>query len=127
MTKLREDERGDATTETVLVVPALLLLISLVIQFALWDHASNVAEAAAEEGVRAARLLGGTAEAGQATAESVLSQAGPTIVVTPEVSARRDRETARVEVHGRAVSVVPGMRLPIDAVAQSPVESFRSP
>jgi Flp pilus assembly protein TadG len=127
MTRLRENDRGEATTEMVLVVPVLLVLITLVIQFALWYHASNVADAAAEEGMRAARLLGGTAEAGQTTAESFLSQAGPTIVVAPEVSVSRDTETARVEVRGRVVSVVPGMRLPIDAVAQSPLEKFRPP
>ena len=127
MTRLRENERGEATTEMVLVVPVLLVLITLVIQFALWYHASNVAEAAAEEGVRAARLRGGTAETGQATTENFLSQAGPTIVVAPEVSVSRDTDTARVEVHGRVVSVVPGISLPIDAVAESPLEEFRPP
>jgi Flp pilus assembly protein TadG len=127
MTRLRENERGEATTEMVLVVPVLLVLITLVIQFGLWYHASNVADAAAEEGVRAARLRGGTAEAGQATTENFLSQAGPTIVVAPEVSVSRDSDTARVEVHGSVVSVVPGIRLPIDALAESPLEEFRPP
>ncbi|MGH8998544.1 MAG: hypothetical protein ACRDY7_04055 [Acidimicrobiia bacterium] len=40
------DERGEATTE-----------------LALWYHASHVAEAAAQEGARAARAFGGSAEA----------------------------------------------------------------
>ena len=48
------DERGDATTELVLVTPVLLLLIAFVVQFALWYHASHVAEAAAQEGACAA-------------------------------------------------------------------------
>lgn len=127
MTRLRENDRGEATTEMVLVVPVLLVLITLVVQFALWYHATNVADAAADEGVRAARVRGGTAEAGQISTENFLSQTGPTIVVTPEVFVSRDADRARVEVHGRVVSVVPGIWLPVDAVAESPLEEFRPP
>ena len=51
-------ERGSATTELVIAMPALLLLIMSIIQFGLWYHASHVAKAAAQEGVRAARIEG---------------------------------------------------------------------
>lgn len=124
---LRRDERGDATTEAVLVTPVLLLVIAMVIQFGLWYHASHVAQAAAAEGVRAARADGASAVDGQARAEDFLAQAGPTIVVGPEVVVTRDARAARVEVKGHAVMLVPGLRLPIDAVAQSPLEEFASP
>ena len=123
MRRLRE-EQGDATTELVLVTPVLLLLVAFVIQFALWYHAAHVAEAAAQEGARAARAFDGSAEAGRERAERFLAETGPGIVVTPEVTVRRDVTTARVEVHGRAPSVVPGMRLPVTATAESPTERF---
>ena len=123
MSRLR-DERGDATTELVLVTPVLLLLIGFVIQFALWYHAAHVAEAAAQEGVRAARAFGGSAEAGQTRAAHFLAETGPNIVRSPEVTASRDLRTARVEVHGQAPSVVPGLRLAVTAEAESPTERF---
>ena len=61
MTTRLRDERGDATIEAVLVVPVLLLMIMTVIQFGLWYHASHTLKAAAQEGVRASRIDGGTA------------------------------------------------------------------
>jgi Flp pilus assembly protein TadG len=118
------DERGDATTELVLVTPVLLLLIGFVVQFALWYHAAHVAEAAAQEGVRAARAFGGSAEAGQARAAHFLAETGPNIVKGPDVTAVRDLRTARVEVHGHAPSVVPGLRLAVSGEAESPTERF---
>lgn len=127
MARSKRGEAGEATTEVVLVTPVLLLLVMTVIQFALWYHGSHVAEAAAQEGVRAARLDGGTEAAGRARAQEFLAQAGPTIVGAPQVTAARSTDLARVEVEGVAVSVVPGLRLPISAASESPVERFRAP
>lgn len=121
----RDRDRGAATTEAVLLTPVLLFLVMLVIQFGLWYHAQHVAQAAAQEGVRSARVEGSTAERGQARAEDFLTGAGSTIVQHPVVIASRDAQTATVSVHGRSVSVVPGFSLPIDASATSPVERFR--
>jgi Flp pilus assembly protein TadG len=123
----RQRQRGEATTEMVLVTPVLLLLIAFVIQFALWYHASHVAGAAAQEGVRAARAYDGTAAAGRERAERFLAATGPGIVLGPDVRVTRDVERARAEVHGRAPSVVPGMHLPVDAIAESPTERLTSP
>jgi Flp pilus assembly protein TadG len=121
----RRDVKGEATTEVVLVTPVLLLLIMTVIQFALWYHAEHAAQAAAQEGARAARVTGGTAARGQAKAQSVLAQAAPTILVDPVVTARRTSDEARVGVRGRAVSLIPGLHLTVSADAASPVERFR--
>ena len=65
------DERGDETVEAVLAVPVLMFLIMTVIQFGLWYHASHTAEAAAQEGVRAARVEGGTEVDGRDRLDSV--------------------------------------------------------
>ena len=121
------DDSGSVSTEVVLVVPALLLLVLLSVQFGLWYHASAVAKAAAEEGARAARAEGATAPDGEARARSFLAQAGPTIIEGAQVTATRTAATAGVEVRGVAVNVVPGFRLPVNAVAASPVERYRSP
>ena len=116
-----------ASAELALAVPVLMLLIVLAIQFALWEHASVITKAAAQEGVRAARLEGGTADDGESEARSFLAQAGPRIVAAPLVSARRSPADARVEVTGTAVSLLPWIHLPVRAVASSPVEEYRSP
>ncbi len=118
-------ESGEATTEAVLVVPVLMLLIMLVLQFGLWYHAEHVAQAAAQEGVRAARVEGGTAERGRQRTEDFLSRAGREIVTGRTVNATRNPDTASVRVRGRAVAVVPGLALAVSASATSPVERFR--
>lgn len=120
-------DAGSVSTEVVLVVPALLMLLLLSVQFGLWYHASAVAKAAAEEGARAARSGGATAPDGEARARSFLAQAGPTIIDGAQVTATRTAATAGVEVRGVAVNVVPGFHLPVNAVAASPVERYRSP
>jgi Flp pilus assembly protein TadG len=104
-----------------------MLLILMAVQFGLWYHASNVARSAAREGVRAARVERATALDGEAEARDFLAQLGGAIDDKPEVSASRDLEVARVEVRGTAVSIVPGIRLPVRAVSESPVERWRQP
>ena len=123
----RRPERGAATSELVVATPLLLLLVLLVVQFALWQHAGHVAGAAAQEGARAARLDGGSARAGRATAERFLDRLGRSVVTDPEVTVDTDAEQARVEIHGYATAVIPGLRLPVRAASQGPVERFRSP
>lgn len=118
-------ERGIATTEAVLVTPVLLFLVMLVIQFGLWFHAQHVAQAAAEEGARAARAVTGSTAAGQVRAASFLDQAGPTIITNRSITATRTAEAVTVAVSGRSVNVVPGFSLPVEARATSPIERFR--
>lgn len=121
----RRGQSGIATTEAVLVTPVLLFLVMLVIQFGLWFHAQHVAQAAAEEGARAARSASGSASAGQERSEAFLDQAGPTIITDRVVTASRTADIVTVQVHGRSVNVVPGIALSINATATSPVERFR--
>jgi len=119
-------ERGDATVEAVLAVPVLLLLVLLVIQFGLYYHAAHTAEAAAQEGARAARVDGGSAVDGKTRARTFMAAAAPTLVRDVTVTATRNADTARVEVHGVVHAIVPGVRLSVQAEAESPVERFRA-
>ena len=114
-------------TETVLVVPALLLLISLVIQFGLWYHAQHVVQAAAQEGARAARMEGATAADGRARIEAFLAATGSGVVRSRTVDVQRTPDRVTVRVEGRAAAVVPGLRLGLRAEAASPVEEFTAP
>ena len=56
--RCRRDERGAVTPELALTVPALLLLILLIAQFAIWAHATHIAQAAASQALSAARVQG---------------------------------------------------------------------
>jgi len=122
----RHPERGSVSAELVMATPLLLLLVLLVVQFALWQHAVHVADAAAQEGARAARLEGGSAAAGQAEAERFLARLGHTVVTDPEVTVHRDAERARVEVRGYAAAVVPFLHLPVRVASEGRLERFRS-
>lgn len=120
------DDQGLATTEVVLLVPALLFLIMVVIQFGLWYHAQHVVLAAAQEGVRAARVEAGSAADGQVRAEVVLATLAQALVEEKRVTSVRESDVAIVEVRGRVTAVVPGLSLPVSARAESPLERFRS-
>ena len=121
----RRGEAGQAA-EAVIVFPVFLLIIVGVIQFGLWYHAAAVAKAAAAEGVRAARAEGATVDDGRVVTEAFLAQLGPSVVENVSVQVSRDTNVARVEIRATAKNVLPGLDLPIHALAESPVERFRS-
>ena len=102
----------------------LLLLILGVVQFALWQHASRVAQAAAQQGLAAARVQGGGPAAGQAQVNTVLDQLGTTVLVDPRVTSRVGAEGAVVTVTGHAEAVIPFLTLPVRATAVGPIERF---
>ena len=108
-------------------MPLLLLLITAIVQFAVWYHAAHIAIAAAQDGARAARVQGGTAEAGHARAQQLLAQLGTGVLTNPTVIATRTADTARVEVRGWAPELVPGLRLPVDEISAGPTERFTGP
>jgi Flp pilus assembly protein TadG len=121
----RRGESGQAA-EAVIVFPVFLLIIIAIIQFGLWYHASAVAKAAVTEGVRAARAEGATADDGRVVTEAFLAQLGPSVVQNVTLQVNRDTDTARIELRATAKNVLPGLDLPIHALAESPVERFRS-
>jgi Flp pilus assembly protein TadG len=121
----RSDE-GAGAAEVVIAVPLLMLLILLIVQFAVWAHASAVAQATAEEALAAARVQGGSAAAGQQRAHQVLTQIGSAVLVGPHITVSRSAATATVQITGTAERVlpVPGLALPVTVSVTGPVERF---
>jgi Flp pilus assembly protein TadG len=119
-------DRGAGAVEMVIAVPLLMLLILLIVQFAIWVHASAVAQATAEEALAAARIQGGTAAAGQQRAVQVLGQIGSSVLVSPHVQVTRTAGSATVQITGTAEGVlpVPGLSLPVHITVTGPVERF---
>lgn len=126
MNRRLHGEEGDAVTEMVILVPVLLLLIMAIVQFGLWYHAEHVAQAVAQEGVRAARAEGARPEDGQIRAEEFLAATGASIIDQPVIAVARDAEQASVRVSGTAVAVIPGLHLEVHGQAVSPTEEFRA-
>jgi hypothetical protein len=122
--RLRTDQRGAATAELVVAMPLLLLLILAIAQFALWAHATHIAQAAAAEALSAARVSGGTTAAGNAEADRVLAQLGSGPLHNTRVSTQRDATRALVSISGTAANIVPFLTLPVDAEAVGPLEKF---
>ena len=121
------DERGAVAAELVIATPLLLLLVMGVIQFALWQHATHVAEAAAQQALSVGRLQGETAAAGKAQGQAVLAQVSGGVLVAPTVTATKTPAVTTVVVTGRAVSVIGLFSLPVRAVAAGPSETFTAP
>ena len=122
----RGEQRGAATTQVVVVFPAVFFMLMLAVQFGLWYHASHVAIAAAQEGTRAGRVEGASAADGRVAAEHFLGEVNSDLIHAPVVTASRDAEHVRVEVRGASIEVVPGFSITIRAVSDAPVERFRA-
>jgi Flp pilus assembly protein TadG len=120
----RGSDRGSATLGLVVVFPAFLALLLLVVQAALLAHARNVALAAAQEGLRDARLLEGSRQAGELRARNFLAASGGSLFTGSEVTAVRSTDTASVRVSGEALSLLPAVTLRVQQVAEGPVERF---
>jgi len=119
-------DRGAGSAEIVIAVPLLMLLILLIVQFAIWAHASSVAQATAEEALAAARVQGGSAATGQQRAAQVLGQIGGAVLIHPQILVTRTGATATVQITGTAEEVlpVPGLSLPVHITVTGPVERF---
>lgn len=117
-----ERDRGMATIQMVLLMPALLAVIFAGMQAALWYHARAIATAAAQEGARAAGAQHGSAGAGSAEATAFLADAGQDAISRTAVRSSRDGTNATVTVTGASMSVIPGWRITVRQSATVPVE-----
>src|SRR3546814_6588177 len=79
-----------------MATPALLFLIMLLVQTGLWFHAQHVAQAAAQEAVRAVRVENGTEDAGRARAHDFLDDLGREIIQNRKVEVGRTPDVATV-------------------------------
>lgn len=116
------DEGGVIASQLAILMPALLGLIMLAVQFGLWAHAAQLARAAADEAAYTAALPDTTIEAGQAAAAGLLAQAGHLTDIRIDVD--RTDDTVIATVAGVAPQVVPGFRWSVSATAATAPERF---
>ena len=116
------DERGMTAIQVAILFPAVLFWIMLIVQYGLWWHAKQVANAAAAEAVDAAQVSSGTARDGEDAAGAYLAQSGNLDNITVTVS--REPTIVTAEVRGEAPQLVPGFAWPVTARSAAPVERF---
>ena len=116
------DERGMTTIQVAILFPVVLFWIMLIVQYGLWWHAKQVANAAAAEAVDAAQVSTGSARDGEDAAASYLAQSGNLDNITVTVS--REPTVVTVEVRGEAPQLVPGFAWSVTARSTAPVERF---
>lgn len=107
-----------------MATPVLLLMLLAIVQFAMWSHATHIAQAAAAQGLSVTRVQSGTETAGESRAQEVLNDLGQGPLAESNVDASRTTTAATVEVTGVASSVIPFLRLPVHATATGATERF---
>jgi Flp pilus assembly protein TadG len=123
----RRDDAGSVSLELAVIFPALLLLIIAAVQAGLLFHARHLAQAAAQEGLRATRQYDGTTTAGQQAAAGLLTQSAGDLLAGRQISVQRNGQQADVRITGHAISLLPGVTLTVSANAAGPVERFTTP
>jgi Flp pilus assembly protein TadG len=121
-TRQLRDEDGVIASQLAILMPALLLLLMLAVQFGLWAHATQLARAAADEAAYIAALPDSSDTAGQLAATGLLAQAGHLADVRIDIE--RTPELVVATVTGLAPQVVPGFRWSVAASAAAAPERF---
>lgn len=122
-----DGDGGYTVLEAAIVLPVMIVLTMLVIQYALWWHAQHVVEAAAQDGLRAARSYQSTPAAGQAAARQYLRQVAPRLLQRPQVSVSSTPATLTVSVRADVLPLLAFGRLQVQAAASGPLEQFSGP
>jgi Flp pilus assembly protein TadG len=110
------------TLQVAILFPAVLLWLMLIVQYGLWWHAKQVANAAAAEAVAAAQTPTGTEADGDVAAHRFIDQSSNLTNVAVVVSRRPDVVVA--EIRGDAPCLVPGFDWSVTARSYAPVERF---
>lgn len=118
------DERGSASIELVILLPALFAVMFLGLQAALYYQARTVAIAAAQEGARAAGAENASAAEGRAAAAAYLADVGGDALTSSRARATRTARTATVTISGRSMSVVPGWHPTVRQSASMSIEKL---
>ena len=121
-----EGDRGFSTLEAVVVIPVVVILTMVVIQYVLLWHARNVTEAAAQNALRVARGYQAAAAQGQASATDYLHKVAGRMLDNFIVTVDRGPTAVTVTVHATVTSVVPFGTYTVTETAAGPVEQFQA-
>jgi Flp pilus assembly protein TadG len=123
-------ERGTVALELAVVAPVLMLLVLGLLQFALWYHAQNVVQSAAQEGARTAAAEEGSVEAGRTRALEVLQAGLGQAASNEDAVASVNQDAAQVVVTAEMPGLlpIPGLRsFTLSSESTAFRERFRPP
>lgn len=123
-TASRSDERGEVTTQVVLILPVLLLTLLVVVHIAVASHIGHVASAAAQAGVRSATVASNDRSNSVAllAVDQTLADLNGTLEATPTVY--RTSTKVFVTVDLRVPAIVPFLPHHVSRTAVASVEQF---
>lgn len=116
-------EAGAAAPEMLVLVPLLMLIFMLLVQWSVQLHNDRLVHAAAREAAVAAAAWDGTASSGKDTATEWLSGNGSDLSNT-DVKVTVKANAVTVTVSGDVKTFVPGMAKRVTATATAPRERF---
>jgi Flp pilus assembly protein TadG len=118
-------EAGYSTVEAVVILPFLVALTLLVVQFAFCQLATSVAEGAARQGVAAARVYGSGDRQGSVAARAYIAACGPHLLHGARIEVSHTATTVTVTVHAQVASA-PGIpfSFAINTHSSAPRERF---
>jgi hypothetical protein len=118
---------GFSVLEAVLVYAAVITVTFVVIQSAFIWHGTHVAQAAAQDGLRAARGFDATPEAGEQAARNYLKDVAPRLLRGATVEADQTPTSVRVTVQGDVLAVLSFTSFHVSEQASGPRELFVPP
>lgn len=102
----RWDERGSATVQMLMLMPAILMLMFATLQGGLYYYGRSAALAIANTGARAAAVENGSVSACHAAATAMAAKVGDALTGL-NIKCSRSATDATVSVSGITLSVIP--------------------
>ena len=115
-----QDQRGlSSSVLATILFPLVLSSLWLTMQWAMLTWAQATAQAAAQDGARAAAALNATTTHGYATAQAAADNGS---IDNLHVTAHRAARLTTVTITGTALQVIPGFPVTIQVTATSPTQ-----
>jgi len=108
----------------VIIVPVIVVLTLLVVQFVLVWHGRHVAQAAAQNAARSAAAYQAQPAAGQAAGDDYLAEVAPNLLPGRSVTMTRDAAGVTAIVSADVLTVIPFVSFHIQEQATAPLEIF---
>jgi hypothetical protein len=119
-----KDDRGSEVVELVLILPALMALVTALLQLAMWALAAHALSLAVAEGGAAART--GQGSPGDIVRSDVTKISG-NLVGSLDVTVRALPDSfVSVYAVGTVPTILPGVSLHVSADSTGPVQEFRA-
>jgi len=119
----RRDERGTAAPELVVVMPLVMLIFLMLVQWSVQLYNDRIVHAAAREAAVDAASWEGTESAGRQTADEYLADSGSDLSNT-SIKINVGATEVTVTVSGEVMTLLPGFTKRVSATATVPRERF---